>query len=424
MRRVLAVLAVMALFGAACGDDDDEAATEATGTAAGAEGPQTLTVEVDGKVPDLPMGAIAYFPSELTVHAGDTLKFHSNDTGEPHTVTFGTVVDKGLKAFEALPDEIKEADGPPDVSKLPEDQKKLVEEVEALDAALPELLPEGPGDANQLGANPCFVAGDKPPADTEKACPKVEQPAFDGTQAVYNSGFLPNDETFEVELAADLAPGTYNYFCLLHRQGMVGTVTVVPEAQKAQTADEVEKAAEKGLQETAAQLRPKFEELKKTPADKPFAGQPPSDSEEEEEGHGFLAPFAPEEIAINAGEAVTWTVFGPHTIAVNTPEDAVGIMTKAPDGTWHLNEKANTPQGGPGAPPPPEGDGPPGPPDPNAKPVFIDGGKFDGQGFHSSGFIPAFGPPGYQYKLTFTKAGTYKLQCQIHPDMKGTVKVT
>lgn len=416
MRRVLAMLAVVVVLGAACGDDDDTA-TGPTTTGGAEAGPQAVTVEVDGKVDDLPMGAIAYFPDKLTLNPGDTVNFHSNDTGEPHTVTFGTAVDKGLNAFNALPDEIKNADGPPDVATLPEDQKKLVAAVEALDKELPPLLPDGPGDANQLSANPCFVAGDTPPADTEKACPKTEQPAFDGTQAVYNSGFLPNDETFEMKLADDLAPGTYNYFCLLHRQGMTGTITVVAGDQKAQTAAEVEKEAAKGLEETAAELRPKFEALAKTPADKPVAGVPPVEGEEE--GHGFLAPFGPEEIAVPAGTAVTWSVFGPHTIALNSPEDAVGIMVKAPDGTWHANEKAANPSGGPGAPPPSEEE-----PKPDAKPVLVDGGTFDGTGFKSSGLILAFGPPGYQYKLTFTKAGTYNLQCQIHPDMKGTVKVT
>lgn len=415
MSRFCAVLAVVALFAAGCGGDDDEGATTAT-TGGGQAGAQSVTVEVDGKVGDLPMGAIAYFPEAVTLHPGDTVRFHSNHTGEPHTVTFGTVVDESMKAFNQLPDEIKNADEPPDPSKLTDEQKAQVAEVGALDEALPTLLPEGAGDANQLSANPCYAA--TAPADTEKACPTAQQPAFDGRLAVYNSGFLPKGEVFEVELADDLAPGTYNYFCLLHREGMTGTITVVPEGQKAQTAEEVQQAAEKGLEETAAQLRPQFEQLEETPADTPIAGQPPAEGEEEK-GSGFLAPLSPEKMSVPVGTSVTWSVFGPHTVSFNAPEDARGIMVRALDGTWHANQKATAPAGGPGAPPPPEGE-----PAPDAKPILVDGGTFDGSGFKSSGLILSFGPPGYQYKVTFTKAGTYKVHCLIHPDMEGTVKVT
>ena len=36
----------------------------------------------------------------------------------------------------------------------------------------------------------------------------------------------PGDEEFEVTLADDIAPGTYTYFCTLHRQDMEGKVIV------------------------------------------------------------------------------------------------------------------------------------------------------------------------------------------------------
>lgn len=419
MRRLCAVLAAIALLGAACGGDDDEATTTATTGGEQEAAAESVTVEVDGKADDFAMGTLAYFPDAVTLHAGDTVRFHSNDTGEPHTVTLGTIVDKGLKAFNELPDEVKNADGPPDPSKLTDEQKALVAEAEELEK-LPHLLPEGPGDANQLAANPCFAAD--LPADTDQACPKAaDPPAFDGTHAVYNSGYLPGDEVFEVKLADDLAPGTYNYFCLLHRQGMTGTITVLPEGQKAQTAEEVEQAGEKKLEEFVAELRPQAELLERTSPDKPVAGAPPADGE----GAGLPAlvvEFGPKEVSVPTGKAVTWAVFGPHTVSFNVPQDAVGAFTKAPDGTWHANQKAFAPAGGPGAPPPPEGEG--GPPDPDAKPILIDGGSFDGSAFKSSGFVPSFGPPGYQYKVTFTKPGTYKVQCLIHPDMDGTVKVT
>jgi len=417
MRRVLAVLAVVALFGAACGDDDDTDSGTATTTAA-PESAGAVTVEVDNSLTDLPMSALAYFPKAVTVHAGDKVSFHSNDTGEPHTVTFGTIVDDALKAFNDLPDEIKNADGPPDPSKLPADQAALVTRALAVDEKLPPLLPDGPGDANQLAANPCFLATGDPTPDA--ACAKTAQPAFDGKQSVYNSGYLPDDASFDVTLADDIAPGTYNYFCLLHRQGMTGTITVVADDADVPSADEVEKTASDELESRfASKLRPAATEAAKAPVGEAVAGSPPLEGQEDLEAS--LNVFGPTEATVKAGEAVTWTVFGPHTIAINAPEDAKGAFVKAPDGTWHANEKAFAPAGGPGAPPPPEDSGPP---DPNAKPVLIDGGSFDGSAFHSSGAILSFGAPVYQYKLTFTKAGTYQIACQIHPAMKGTVKVT
>jgi len=418
MRRILAVLAVVVLVGAACGEDDDGTESGTATTTAAEATSAAITVEVDGAPDDVAMSALAYFPQAVTVHAGDKISFRSNDTGEPHTVTFGTIVDDSLKAFKDLPDEIKNADEPPDPSKLPADQAALVTRALAVDEKLPPLLPDGPGDANQLSANPCFLASGDPKPDA--ACDKTSQPAFDGKQSVYNSGYLPDDATFDVTLADDIAPGTYNYFCLLHRQGMTGTITVVADDADVPSADEVEKTAADELESRfASKLRPAATELAKTPVADAVAGAPPAEGLEDLEAG--LNAFGPGEATIKAGEAITWTVFGPHTIAVDAPEDAKGVMVKAPDGTWHANQKAFAPEGGPGA---PEPTGPPGPPDPDAKPVLIDGGSYDGSGFHSSGIILSFGAPVYQYKLTFAKAGTYQIVCQIHPDMKASVKVT
>lgn len=420
-RQWMAVAAVLAVLGAGCGDDDESGGGATTTAPAGGE-TGAITVQVDGTTDDLQMSTLAYFPQAVTVHAGDTVTFKSNDTGEPHTVTFGTIVDTGLNAFAALPDEIKNADEPPseeEIAKLPADTQANLKATGDLDEKLPALLPDGPGDANQLAANPCFLATGDPATDA--ACPEVAQPAFDGTQAVFNSGFLPDDATFDVELADDIAPGTYNYFCLLHRQGMTGTITVVADDTDVPSAAEVATTAADELEERfASKLKPAATELAATPADKAVAGAPPIEGQEDLAA--ILNAFGPGEVEAKAGAPVTWTVFGPHTIAVNAPADANGIMVKGPDGAWHANPKAFEPAGGAGAPPPPEGD--PGPPDPNAPPVVIDGGTFDGEGFHSSGLILSFGAPVYQYKLTFAKAGTYQITCQIHPDMKGSVKVT
>ena len=95
---------------------------------------------------------------------------------------------------------------------------------------------------------------------------------------------------------------------------------------------------------------------------------------------------------------------------------AGNYFVKAANGTVSFNRKAIEPANSPKPPEPAQGS-PNGPP----PPVTFDGGTWDGTGFHSSGSANALGD--FFYKLTFTKAGTYKYECLIHPDMLGTVKV-
>ncbi len=178
----------------------------APGMSVTAASPQTFAVSVDGHTAENKTAFLGYFPHELSAHPGDTVQFDLADSGEPHTVTFGTLVDSGVAALPTWTDPNTE---PPDLAKLP------------------LLLPDGPGDANQVAANPCFVASGDPPADATKACPTTDQPAFDGTASFYNSGWLAPDAPFTMTLSPNLKPGTYHYFCLLHREGMMGTLTVV-----------------------------------------------------------------------------------------------------------------------------------------------------------------------------------------------------
>src|SRR4051794_21894127 len=202
-KRGLVLLAVLALLSGACGNNnnDDKAAESSTGGSGGDSASNAYTVQVDAKADGFSMATTAYFPHELKVAAGSTVTFNETFTGEPHTVTLGSLVDEGTAKLSSTPQ-----------GDEPEAWKKL-----------PTLLPQGPGDANQMAANPCVVATGDPP--TDKACPKVSDiPAFDGKQSVYSSGFLPEGAKFEVKLADDIAPGTYNFFCLLHRGGMTGAI--------------------------------------------------------------------------------------------------------------------------------------------------------------------------------------------------------
>src|SRR4051794_600660 len=89
MRRALlcVVVAVFSLGLAACG-----------GSSSSSGG--TRTVQVDGTTDKFNAAFIRYFPQVVTVHPGDTVDFHENWTGEPHTVTMGTLVETGLKAVK------------------------------------------------------------------------------------------------------------------------------------------------------------------------------------------------------------------------------------------------------------------------------------------------------------------------------------
>ena len=120
--------------------------------------------------------------------------------------------------------------------------------------------------------------------------------------------------------------------------------------------------------------------------------------------------FGPTGSKREVGGSITWTVDGGHTISFNAPEDAKSLRMVAADGTVHINEKTTTAAAVPEPPPPSD--------DPNAPPPLFDGGTWDGSGFLSTGFLD-----GGEFKLTFSKAGTYTYKCLIHDKMEGTVKV-
>jgi plastocyanin len=365
-------------------------ALAATACASKAKTAQTFGVLVDAKSDAFNISAFAYFPNELKVHAGDTVKFTSVFRGEPHTVTFGTLVDAAVKAFKANPEA---EEGAPEAKKLP------------------DLLPEGPGDAVQAAAQPCFLATGDPPASDPCSADQQKQPALTGTQTYFNSGWLDDDQTFTVSLADSVASGEYFWMCLLHREFMNGSVTVVAQSETADRPADMSKRGIDLLSEFESKLQPVLDQVKGAPL-----ATPPKVAAGllvDEKTPAFVAEFVPAEVSIPVDGGVSWDVAGPHTISFNVPEDAKLIIQRAPDGAVHLVEKALGAAGPPG-PPPGEID----------KPTKLDGGSFDGNGYKSSGIILAFGPPGTAiYSVKFTTAGTYKYQCAVHVDMEGTVKV-
>lgn len=400
LRRIVSAVAVVALVATGCGDDDE--GTDATATTEGSEQASSeVTVDVDADTDDPKAFHLGYFPGNVTVNPGDTVVYRSNFTGEPHTITFGTFINPAIEAFEnATPEQLAADEPPPAFEPL-------------LKYA---MLPQGPGDANQVSANPCFVTTGDLPADTTQPCPDQEPAPFTGKEVFYNSGFLPEEEEFEVKLADDIAPGTYRGFCMLHFTEMISTITVVPEGQDVTSAEEARAQADKELAALAAKA--KEAQQKAQAATKPgmvLAGDPTG---EEEQGGPpkpntavGLAEFTSEEVSVPSGGSVTWTISGPHSVTFNAPEDARVIIGKGPDGRTHLNEKAATPALF-NVPPPPEEE-------PEGPPPTVDLGRYDGTGFANTGI--QFGG---SYKVTFTKPGTYKYICVVHPEMEGTVTVT
>ena len=404
IRRLFGVLAVVALVAAGCGDDDDDDATGATSTTQASEGESaSVTVNVDAETDDPVSFSLGYFPGTVRVRPGDTVVYKSNFTGEPHTITFGSFITPAIEAVEnATPEQLAADEPPPAFEPL----FKYA------------MLPQGPGDANQVSANPCFVTTGELPADTTQPCPDQEPAPFTGKEVFYNSGFLADDEEFEIKLADDIAPGIYKGFCMLHFTEMVSTITVVAEGEDVTTAEEAEAQAEQELAVLAAKAKEAAEKAEASvEPGTVLAGDPIGEGEEEQTGPPKpntvvgLAEFTPGETTIPSGGSVTWNINGPHSVTFNAPEDARVIIGKGPDGRTHLNEKAASPALF-NVPPPPEGE-------PEGPPPTVDLGSYDGSGFANTGI--QFGGA---FKVTFTKPGTYSYICVVHPDMKGTVKVT
>jgi plastocyanin len=396
------VLVLVTLLAAACSDDK---------TTTSSSGPTTVKVSVDNKT-TFPASFLEYFPSQLTAHAGDTVSFSSVFSGEPHSVSFGTLVTEGLNAADSHQD-----DPTFDSSSIPQL------------AAIPPMLPDGPGDANQVSAAPCYLPSGNPPGPGETPCPNhsATPPEFTGTESFFSSGFLPNGDVFNVKLASSIKPGTYRFFCTLHTEGMQGKLTVVGSDTKVPTDAENQAAADAALQKDVSALQPAVDASKNATPDKAVAG---AGSEEVQSAAANV--FGPATASIPVGGTVNWTILGPHTISFNTPEDAKVLVAKTPDGLVHINPKSGESAGGgvpqPQPPQPPAGattttaaapttaSGPP-------VPIQVDGGSFNGTGFYNSGFYLSFPPDLFAYSIKFTKAGTYSYVCLVHPGMEGTVKV-
>lgn len=351
--------------------------------------PKVFDVQIDARASSFSLAASVFFPHEIAVHAGDTVRFTAVDRGEVHTVTFGKLVDAALETLAKVP---------------PSAPRPTLESL----GLPPVLIGEPPSSLGRTATSPCFV--DSRPTPGPDGCRPEQQvqPDLTGSQTLFNSGYLAGGEIFAVRLAASMRPGTYGFICLLHGPEMSGRIVVEENSRPVASPSEVVARGTEELDLIVRRLVPLVDAaVRDVPNATIFAGiSAPSIA------HTQATVFRPAELTVRRGEPVTWTITGVHTITFNAPQDAVGLVVRASDRSWALNPRLLAAEQSP---------------DPTAGgqggPRVIESGVWNGRGFRNSGLINA--DPGPRiYRVLFGEPGTYSYKCLLHPDMEGTVKVT
>lgn len=441
-------------------------------------GADERTILVDFSHDEFASAMFDNFPGEVSVPQGATVVFKQIWTGEPHTVTAGTLVDEMmdtaapwdrffaavgriegsgvdvpspedppdvplsdfldaagkapdglgdefLEAYEGLVDldvgfpPVAEADEArfPDVVELVETESEKIFEEASIPWAIDETE-DGEGFVTQNAGQPCYLDEGGPPKDADKACSQddQEQPVFDGRSSYYNSGIIPYEgtqgNTYKVELADDIEPGGYWFYCAVHGPGQATQLKVVEAGTEVPSQEAVNRRARAEIADFAKPMLSAFRdardgeiEMGPETLEGPFAGV-------NAPVHGTINEFVPKAIETEVGEEVTWKLMGAdHTISFGVPE-YFPVIRFAEDGKVSLNRKMGPPAGG--SPPIPESD--------DGEILRVDGGTYDGNGFFSSGLFG--GMPYAEYTLRFSEPGTYKYACLLHPPMVGTVEVT
>jgi plastocyanin len=429
MKRTLAVVVVvLASLLSGCGDD---------GGAASGDG-EERTVLVDFRHDEFAGAFLQYYPEKLQIRPGDTVQFRQAWTGEPHSVTAGTLVDDFVEIFPKL----EQYDSFEDARAAGESEETL-EQVGTSYSKLSAMTKDF--EPTAAGAQPCFVDDvedapvmrdlDTDEVDAEVECPTKgrEQPAFNGRQALYNSGFIPytgeRGNSFTMPIAEDATPGTYQYFCNYHFIFMGGSLEIVDEGKEIPSQAEVSRQAREELNADAARALERVRAAEKLDvgetitetAEGPEGPQqtkvtlPLSGRATDEETPVIINEFFPRKFEAKVGEKVTWTLDGSlHTVSFNVPKYFPIFTVDEKDGEVHWDPRAYEPRGFDIDREVPEfGD--------DYEPAAIDAGRWDGRGgFHSSGALV----PGDTFSVTFTRPGSYPFACVLHPQMVGTLQVT
>jgi len=412
MRRLAYLMVALALVAGACGGGKSSAKTTA-GVSPGVSpsvspsGAQTYTVNIEGNTNAFKAEIALFFPDKLSAHPGDTVKFDLVHTsGVPHTVTFGSLVNAAVAKLNQL--------GPTASLAAQENSPEMLNLPDVFNHKNPT---NGPPDANQSAAQPCFLATGVPPLSltgSAPACPKTAQPDFDGTQSFYNSGVLGTvRDTFTVRLSPNIKPGTYSLMCLIHRSVMTGSITVAPKATPVPGPDAVTADGTNQFNAMVADVTPVSQAAQTKTANNAVLGS----GDPVHYPSVVLAEFGPKTLSIPVGGTVTWNEFAFHTVSLGSAAADVGLLNKAPDGSVHFAPKSGAPVGFNTPPalfefPPPD----------NGKPVAVSY-TYPGSGFANSGITGSLPPVFITFKVTFAKAGTYTARCLVHNDMTATVKV-
>jgi plastocyanin len=400
-------------------------------------------VLIDYNADEFPTNFTDYFPSHVEASPGDTVVFKQAWTGEPHSVTMGGLADqygKIIGPYLKIFDEKGYAGLPPEPAAA-----------KAVDHQVRYMFGDN-GTVAQNGAQPCYLQSGLPPSDPNKPCTKTQQrqPDFTGRQYWYNSGYIhyagPTGNTYRVKIAANATPGHYFFFCNNHGPFMSGFLDIKPKGARVFSQDALNRAARKEIDAHLNLLRTNHQ----LAVDRRFPVPLSRIAEVQREGvptatvggkvvvravfvglphmgtdDASVLQFVPNNVHARVGEKVSWLFLGGpnqgHTVSFNVPS-YFPLFTIKKDGTVVRNPKLDDPAGGsPAVPPDARSSGNnsgPAPP----KPAVIDGGTWNGESFFSSGLIS----PGsfVLYNLRFSKPGTYKFACLVHPLMVGTLVVT
>ena len=345
---------------------------------------------------------LSFFPSRAPVHPGDAVNFELRDSGEPHTVAMGRLVDRALTALSTLGG----TEGSRTIEGLPQMQK--------LPSVFPNTVSGDSPRVNASAARRCFLDSGSPPVSSSggaPACRERDQPEFDGTHEFYSSGYLEEGEPFRVKLASDLRPGAYAFMCLVHRSSMTGAIEVRASDVERPPVAEMREQGRDQENEVTSTLEPPARRSAQRNEDTVLAGTGPVGR-----ARGLLSSFIPELKRTKAGEPVTWELFGTHSISFEPSRDAEeGILIEDDDGVhlnldaWRAVSSVSDPRAFSFPP---------------AEPTLeINGGTWSGEGAFSSGVLRATAPATITYTLAFEDPGTFRYRCLVHPRMRGRVLV-
>lgn len=321
------------------------------------DGTMTWRVQVGGMSHEEMIDAMAFFPGEITINAGDRIFY---DVRGLHTVTF-----------------LGEQEQPP----------FLVPEAQALGT------PAATGDDSRWVLNPAAAFPSGPPV-------------HDGSGYVNSGTPDPTAPPFVLEFTA---PGTFEYLCLVHPAMMKATVVVQEQgAERPHDQAYYDQQAAEQLEAILEQGRALIEQYSQTGQATPAAdgGTVWEVAAGVGEEQAQVLRFLPDRIEIKSGDTVRWTNHGgtePHTVTFpgeNAPPEVI-LVEPQPAGPplLVLNPEVMEPAGGPS----------------------YQGASFANSGWlqeEVTEFPEGIEFP-HIWELTFDAPGEYRYYCALHAGAEG-----